>query len=224
MSHSAFRTVVVLLLGVAVVTPASAGPILNIVSGDGESWVGGAPIGGGSGTTVVINPHPAWQPAGDAQWVSYANTGYGGSQLAPPSGTNAIMTVTEQFNAGAGSVLNLKIWADDTARVRLNGIEMIAPNFSQGTCANGSIGCEPHEFGLLSLVLLSGGLQTLQFDVFQVGTGQDTWSNPFGILYQGTVELSSHTEQVPEPATLALVGLGLFGAATGARRRMRRES
>jgi hypothetical protein len=208
----------VAILTCAAATPASAGPILSIVSGDGETWTGGTPIGGGSGTTVVVNPHPAWQAPGVAKWVSYANTGYGGSQLAPPSGTTEIMTVYETFFANPGSVLNLKIWADDTARVSLDGTTFLTPNFSQGTCANGSIGCEPGEYGTLSFVLVTGGLHTIAMDVFQVGTGMDTWSNPFAVLYEGTVDLAEERQQVPEPLTLSLLGLGALGIAIRRRR------
>lgn len=207
-----------LILGLSV-TPASAGPIMTIVSGDGETWVGGAAIGGGSGVTVVVTPHPAWQPSGAASWVSYGSTGYGGALLAPPSGTNSVMTVFETFTAGAGSVLNMKIWADDTARVRVNGMELLAPNFTQDTCAGGSIGCQPHEFGsIVNYVFQTGGLQTIAFETFQVGTGTNTTSNPFGLLYEGTVE----TTAVPEPATLALLGLG--AAVVAIRRRRTPES
>lgn len=194
----------VLVVGLSV-TPASAASIM-IVSGDGETWVGGSPIGGGSGATVVVDPHPSWQPPGNALWVSYADTGYGGTVLAPTSGTTTAATIVERFNASAGSLLNLRIWADDTARVRINGVEVIAPNFAQGTCAAGSIGCEPNEFGtIVNFVFQTSGVQTLSFDVFQVGTGSTTTSNPFGLLYEGSVT------SVPEPVALALFGLGLVG-------------
>jgi hypothetical protein len=203
-------------------TPAAAGPILSIVSGNGEMWTGGTPIGGGSGTTVIVDPHPAWQAPGVAQWVSYADTGYGGSQLAPYSGTTAVMTVYETFNANPGSVLNLKIWADDTARVTLDGTLFLSPNFSQSTCANGAIGCEPGEYGTLSFTLLTGGLHTIAMDVYQVGTGTTTSANPFAVLYEGTVDLGDERQQVPEPLTVTLLGLGAVGIAIRKRRSARR--
>lgn len=204
------------VIGLAVATPVSAGPIVSIVSGDGETWTGAAPIGGGAGNAVIVDPHPAWQQPGAGQWISYADTGYAGGQLAPPSGTARIATIYETFTAGAGSILNLKIWADDTAGVSINGMQIIAPNFTQGTCANGSIGCEPHEFGsIVNYIFQSGGTHTIAFDLFQVGTGMTTSDNPLGLLYEGTLEQST----VPEPASLALLGIGLVGVARRLRTR-----
>jgi len=203
-----------MVLGLAS-APAEAALIVPIVSGDGETWIGGTPIGGGGGTTVVVDPHPAWQPPGAALWVSYADTGYAGGLLAPPSGTTSIFTLFESFQAGAGSILNMRIWADDTARVRINGVEIIAPNFSQDTCAGGSIGCQPNEYGsIVDHIFQTSGLQTISLEVFQVGTGQTTTANPFGVLYEGTLEI----EEAPEPGGMMLFGFALLGLARQLRR------
>lgn len=196
------------------VAPAAAATITPIRSDGGETWIGGTPIGGGSGTAVVVDPHPAWQAPGLAEWISYGDTGYGGSLLAPPSGTTVLATLSESFYAEAGSILNMRIWADDTTRVRINGVQVIAPNFTQDTCAGGSPGCQPHEFALISnFVFQTSGTQLLEFDLYQVGTGMNTTSNPLGLLYDGTLT------SAPEPASLALLGLGLV--ALGRRLRTR---
>lgn len=211
--YSVLASAAALTVGLSA-APASAATILPIISGGGETWVGGAPIGGGSGSAVVVDPHPAWQAPGTAQWISYGDTGYGGTLFAPYAGTTALATFSEEFHADAGSVLNLRIWADDTTRVRINGIEVVSPNFSQGTCAAGPPGCEPQEFAeILNFVFLTGGLQTVEFDLFQVGTGTNTTENPLGLLYQGTLT------SVPEPASLLLLGLGFV--ALGRRLRAR---
>jgi hypothetical protein len=202
--------------------PACASAIVSTV---GDSWTGGAAIGGGSGGAVAITPHSAWQannPGGSgAVWISYANTGVGGSTLAPqagsatnPSGQAVIMTVTETFSAGIGATLAMQVWADDTARVLIDGVELIAGNFSQGTCATGSIGCEPNEFGQINYTFNTDGIHTLAFEVFQVGSGTNPTDNPFGLLYAGTL-----TAAVPEPGTLALFGAGLAGLGLLRRRR-----
>ena len=218
MLRLASAIVTVFVLGMTA-SPVSAATI-TLLSGGGEMWVGGAAIGGGAGTTVVIDPHPAWKTPGAAQWVSYADTGYDGALLTLPNGVNTVFTVSESFLAGAGSILNMKIWADDTARVLIDGVEIIPANFSQGTCAAGSIGCEPNEFGAIDHVFGTGGAHTVAFEVFQVGTGLDTKSNPFGLLYDGTVDTVDDQRSAPEPGTMALFGLGLVAVA----RRMRRTS
>ncbi len=49
--------------------------------------------------------------------------------------------------------------------------------------------------------------------LYQVGTGTDTQSNPFGLLFTGTA-----ASAVPEPAVLSLVGLGLVSVGLLRRR------
>lgn len=172
-------------------------------------------------TTVAIDAHPQWQENGpegsDAVWVSYADTGYQGSDPTPDASKESpVFILVEEFEIGSDSVLDFLIWADDTARVVLSGaggvIASIDPNFSQNICADGSIGCEEDEWGQL-LANLSAGTYQITMEIFQVGTGGTTTNNPFGVLYTGTVS------SVPEPGTLALLGLGLIGMGVARRRR-----
>ena len=135
-----------------------------IISGDGEKWtstlaavctqVGSVPTCGG--TTVSIDRHPAWMndtltnPV--AEWVSYADTGYGGAVLAPQNGTAAnptghaqIMEIAETVTGAAGDTLAVRFWADDTLDIYFNGVLKKAAEFGQDTCANVPIGCQPGE-------------------------------------------------------------------------------
>jgi len=231
----ALWSVLALTAVLTLAAPIPRASAVPIITGDGETWIGGAAIGGGAGSTVVIDAHPLWQPAHPdgslARWVSYASTGFGGTQLAPqggsatnPDGTAVIVTVAERFFASAGDVLDLKVWADDTARVTIDGLVLAEPNFSQHICADGVIGCEPGEAGVFSHVFSTTGIHTLSFDLFQVGSGGGPSSNPFGVLYVG--ELTATDEQrraTPEPASLMLVGGGLLVVSTVVRRHRARR-
>jgi hypothetical protein len=202
----AVTTVALLIFGTGSVL---AGPVIPIISNVGDT-ITFSPLGAVS--AVAVNPHPLWEPnsnhlASGAVWISYAQTGYQGNTLAPPSGTTVVMTVVESFYANAGSVLSLKVWTDDTSEVFINGVSVFPPNFTQNICANGPIGCQPQEPGIINYVFQTSGWQTITFNSYQVGTGTDTTSNPFGLLYDGTVTL------VPEPGSLLLLGLGLMGVA-----------
>jgi hypothetical protein len=186
---------------------------IPIISGDGtETCVSGTPLGGVSVACDIslIDDHNLWKQNGDADlngaaWISYANTGVGGDTLAPLAGETSVFTVIETFEANIGDMLYLDIWADDTAGVLIDGITLFSPNFSQNICADGSIGCEPDEFGTVSYTFASSGIHSLSFDVYQVGTGTNPDVNPFGLLYSGTLT------SVPEPSVLVLLGLGLLG-------------
>ena len=168
---------------------------------------------------VFILPNSAWAlaPAG-AGWISYTNTGMGPGAISPPNSAAIPWTIfTENFVLpGTLNTGTLRIWADDTASIRLDG-SAVGPgaNFTQdAACAAGSIGCEPNEFADISLTGLTQGPHSLTFSVYQIGNG------PFGLLYSGSVE-SMNAAQVadtPEPATFLMVGGGLLAVAALLRR------
>jgi hypothetical protein len=153
-------------------------------------------------------------------WISYADTGYGGATLAPFAQNNTlpVMTVTESFWAGTGSQLTVKAWADDTAIVSLwrgswSTVLIGHGSWSNNVCEDVLISCTPTGAGTVDYTFLADGDYELRFDTYQIGTALDTYSNPFGLLYEGELTV------VPEPGSLSLLGLGLASMARAVRRR-----
>ena len=174
--------------------------------------------------TVAITPHPAWEPnhptnpgnASDsaAVWISFADTGFGGTHFQPSAGTTPVVTVFDTFQSGAG-MLSMYVWADDTASVLLDGNLLMPAVFTQSVCSGQAIGCRPQDMGNITAAL-SAGQHTLSFVMYQVGTGTDTSSNPFGLLFTGTApqqipETEVSGSGVPEPVTWGLLASGLAG-------------
>lgn len=202
-----------LLLVAAIVLPAAhAGSVLlNSTPGLATSL---------GPTTVAITPHPAWQPnnpvnPGDpsdtsAVWISHKLSGYNDPEFQPFMGNSSVVSVFKSFNSSAGNLL-LKVWADDTADVILDGNLLMGAVFTQSTCSGQIIGCLTEHAGSFN-VPIAAGSHTLTFNLYQVGTGTDTGSNPFGVLFTGTAP-------VPEPSSVALIGFGLAGLGVWTRRR-----
>jgi len=167
-------------------------------------------------TTVAITPHPWWEPnnpvnpgdSGDssAVWISFADTGYGGTHFQPTEGTTPVVTVFDTFSSDAG-MLSLNVWADDTADVILDGTYLANAVFTQSVCSGQAIGCLPSDDGVIN-VPIGAGEHTLEFVMYQVGTATDTYSNPFGLLFTGTAP-ADPPAPVPEPTSWLLLGTTL---------------
>lgn len=212
-------------------TAAYADEIIHI-SSDGnaidpdEEWFQNPSLGGGNGNTVLItNPHPAWQPNANqiGNWVSYdAGTGSPTTTATPNVPTHHIDDFSYYFvdyftTTQAGKLsFDLKVWSDDTAAFYLispsaiipafipatNGA--ITPNFTQGTCAQGALGCEPNEYAeyiFTTSEVYQPGTYLMAFRTYQIGGG------PFGLLYDGNITVA------PSPALTGMIlgGLGLLG-------------
>jgi hypothetical protein len=188
-----------------------------VVSGDGNET---CTTTGDACNVMTIDRHPAWQTnnpgASDAQWISFADTGFNGT-VVPSNKSSASASFFEELTFTSATTLSLRVWGDDTVQVFLNDIAQNLPNFTQDTCANGSIGCEPNEFGQFDW-LLDAGVYLLRFDVYQLGGG------PFGLLYAGEFNSAreSNRVSVPEPGSVALIlgALALLAANKRTRRLM----
>lgn len=137
------------VFAMAIPSPVSA---ILIISGDGtETCTQGPALGSGPCDVQTINPATVWQPnnpdGNGALWISYADTGRPGTVTAPPG---FVATFTETFSTNIGDVLDLSVWADNTAAVLIDGITLISANFtSDAYCADGPIGCEVGEPGVM---------------------------------------------------------------------------
>ncbi len=165
--------------------------------------------------TQVISPNPAWAaPLAGSSWISFANTGDPSVPgfVVVPNGTE--VTFTQIFDlTGNITGASLDVLADDTASVWLNGVELASGNLggSYPTCSSLPIGCLTSTMGVFTFAqlqpYLKDGENTLSFDVYQEA------GSSYGLDYAGTIS-------TPEPGTLMLLGLGLFGIALNARRRL----
>ncbi len=179
--------------------------------------------------TVAITPEPsAWQhnhpvnPGDPAEtsavWISYDLTGYGDAVFVPYGGQTPVGSIFQSFISGAGTMY-LNVWADDTAGVFLDGVSLKAPVFSQSICSGAPIGCRPQDAGVI-VTELTAGSHTLQFDLYQTGTGTTTNANPTGLLFTGTAPGADEPiETAPEPVSFLLLGSGLIATGVFARRR-----
>jgi hypothetical protein len=206
------RTMTAMMLGMAILgaSEASAAPLVFFGSDGGPGETNSV------GDTVAIPQHPGWaNPYNSTSWVSYTNTG---DPSAPgytvvPNGT-VVNFYDSFFLPSATDVTGwLRVMADDSASVYLNGT-LLMPEASQignpyATCSNTPIGCLDSTAVVLDITpLLQQGNNNLLFAV-----GQRAGSS-LGLNYFGEVN------QVPEPASMILIGTGLLGIAARARKRI----
>jgi hypothetical protein len=225
------------LVGIAVVGIALSFPvhaaIIPIISGDGTETCEQGPglIAGESCTVQILTADDDWtseNPYGSgARWISYANTSPPGTDFAPagygtnnPDGKAVIAYFQEQFFMAAGDLLSLTVWADNTVQVTINGVVLIEPCYVTSgnfACASTPVAFDWARMGTLLYEATDAGVHTLRFGVFQFVGNMNTAGNPFGLLYAGQL-----TTSVPEPATIAVFGLGLVGLAVTRQRRTTR--
>jgi hypothetical protein len=166
---------------------------------------------------------PAWTPnQGDgSSWISFENTGWQviagvGSTVitlpnsSPPGPPNA--KFYQPFTDNSGSLLtgSIRVWADDTAAVYLDGVLLMAASNTQqpGQCSDGITCTGP---GTLINFTAAPGTHTLEFDVYQLG------GSTYGVMYDGLV---SDNAGVPEPGTYVLIASGLLALALAGRKRV----
>jgi len=164
----------------------------------------------------TLHPNPAWAVAlPDSDWISYGSTGDHSDPgyFSPPDGT--LVTFTTEFTL-SGAIIggSLKVLADDSTSVILNGHRLIAADLRPGSkCSSDPIGCLLSTEGVFTFAQLApylvDGVNTLSFGLVQTG------GSSFGLDFAGKVD----DDATPEPATVSLLGAGMVVLALVRRRK-----
>lgn len=205
---------IVAILGL-VFSGAASASMITAWSGDGGDVLVSSV---NPGSITQITPHSVWGDVSDdaglasgtAKWISYANTGSGGSIAPDTTDRNDISEATAHFQrtfSGGAGAFNLWILTDDTATVKLNG-NLLFDSFDGqlDPCAPGGtgvpIGCAEADMGIYSTTLAAG---SYTLDIYAFQTNQSVFGSQYAFSYQSTV--------VPAPSSLGLLllGFGLVG-------------
>ena len=152
---------------------------------------------------AIANPASPWATdPGGAVWISFEQTGVGGIVL--PNDTtlgspNATFYLT--FAGGAGVTGSVTVWADDTAGVYIDGTLLAAPSLDQSTLHDCSTGITCAGAGTTLAFSAPEAMNTLEFQVYQVGLAE------YGLMYDATI---NYPGGVPEPGSYLLLATGLF--------------
>ena len=189
------KNLILVMLAAVAADATPIGLLSGVTPGEGNNF----------GSNVLITPEPSWAVDPSARWVSFANTGVGGMVLPNTDLSTPSATFYQDFSltGGTGIAGSIRVWADDTAVVRLDGVVLFSANPTlSATCAAGPIGCTQANNGTI-FFSAPGLTHRLEFEVFQRGL------LTFGLMYSGQVDAIV----IPEPATVGITGIGFVACS-----------
>jgi hypothetical protein len=169
----------------------------------------------------VVDYNGVWgEEFSGANWVSRFQTATPGGALTNSDYVDFYHTFTLVGTVNVNPIL--RVWADDTADVYVNGLsQFVSTQVSGSQCNNGEIGCTDANARNIEIdkAIFVNGTNELRVRVYQ----NDGFG--FGLMYTTLAQIqTTSVGEIPEPSSYALISLGLGGLLIAFKRRQNGSS